>query len=355
MKPTVFIHRDVENAAMLDRIAADLGATGVNVLRGKLPSGPGNRADYDEEAANGFFAECDAMMFGTRSYCSRNVLESAPKLLGLVNPTIGLDTVDVQAANALGIIIGHGPVPENYIGMAEATVMLILNLMYQLHVAQEVLRGTRSRPPLTDAHASMLRGRTIGMIGFGRIARCAAQRLAAFDVRILVATRSRPADLPGDVERVEADAVFGESDVVCLFASADESNRKLVDAKALARMKRTAYFVNTARGSLVDEDALYLALKERRIAGAALDTFVTEPLPTESPLRMLDNVILTPHMVGHTKEVLPALVDMAIQNVTRILRHELPVCCKNPQIEPAWRVRLSNLPARDAHPPLPLR
>ena len=108
-------------------------------------------------------------------------------------------------------------------------------------------------------------------------------------------------------------------------------------------MKPTAYLVNTARGQAIDEKALYQALKSRRIAGAALDTFEVEPLPQDSPLRGLDNVFLTPHMVGHTKEVFASFGAAGEENIMRILRGELPLHCKNPQIESAWRKRLARL------------
>ncbi|MDB5875049.1 MAG: D-isomer specific 2-hydroxyacid dehydrogenase NAD-binding [Ramlibacter sp.] len=345
MAPTVFVYRDADADVLLNLVSTQLASNGVRVLRGKLPSGERNRADYDEEASQGFFADCDVMMFGTRSYCSRKVIESAPRLVGLVNPTIGVDTVDVQAASELGIIVGHGPVPENYIGMAEANVMLILNLFYQLRAAEEVLQGKRGRPPLNRTAAQLLRGRVVGMIGFGRVARATAERLNAFGVRIAVSPRTRPAAAPPYVELVDAATVFRVSDVVCLFATADAGNREMVNTETLAMMKPTAYLVNTARGSLVDEHALYLALRDRRIAGAALDTFETEPLPEDSPLRMLDNVILTPHMVGHTRDVAAATVATAVENILRVLRGEMPIHCKNPEIASQWLARRERVAA----------
>jgi D-3-phosphoglycerate dehydrogenase len=110
-------------------------------------------------------------------------------------------------------------------------------------------------------------------------------------------------------------------------------------------MKPSAYLVNTSRGEAIDEAALYRALKEKRIAGAALDSFAVEPLPDDSPLRQLDNVILTPHMVGHTQDVFASFPPAAVENITRILRGEPPLYCKNPEIIPAWKRRLANLAA----------
>jgi phosphoglycerate dehydrogenase-like enzyme len=108
-------------------------------------------------------------------------------------------------------------------------------------------------------------------------------------------------------------------------------------------MKREAWLVNTGRGEIVEEGALFEVLQARRIAGAALDAFATEPLPQDSPFRALDNVILTPHSVGHTVEGVGAIEPALLENIRRILLDQLPLICKNPQAEPAWRQRLHRL------------
>jgi len=117
----------------------------------------------------------------------------------------------------------------------------------------------------------------------------------------------------------------------------------MLGERELALMKPSAYLVNTSRGEAIDEGALYRALKEKRIAGAALDSFTVEPLPDDSPLRGLDNVILTPHMVGHTQDVFASFPPAAVENITRILSGEPPLYCKNPEIIPAWRRRLARI------------
>jgi D-3-phosphoglycerate dehydrogenase len=119
----------------------------------------------------------------------------------------------------------------------------------------------------------------------------------------------------------------------------------MIDAEQLALMKPSAYLVNTGRGAVIDEAALVAALRARRIMGAALDTFEAEPLPGDSPLRALDNVILTPHCVGHTVEGFAELGPAMVENIERILAGELPLYCKNPEAEAAWRERLRRLDA----------
>jgi D-3-phosphoglycerate dehydrogenase len=141
----------------------------------------------------------------------------------------------------------------------------------------------------------------------------------------------------------DLDTLLRSSDVVAVLVSITPGSRGMLGERELALMKPSAYLVNTSRGEALDEGALYRALKEKRIAGAALDSFTVEPLPDDSPLRGLDNVILTPHMVGHTQDVFASFPLAAVENITRILAGEPPLYCKNPEIIPAWKQRLARL------------
>src|SRR5438445_10102731 len=179
MSHTVFICHDYMLIEVLDEIQARLERSGIEVLRGPQTA-PGKKLVYSKESHTELFGRAEVMMFSSRSICSREIMLAAPRLRGIVNPTIGLETVDLAAANELGIIVGHGATPENFLGMAEATVMLILMLMYQPGATEDVLRGRRSRPKPTakNAWARMLRGRTVGLVGLGRIARGVVERLS---------------------------------------------------------------------------------------------------------------------------------------------------------------------------------
>jgi len=342
---TVFIPQDFMLVDVFDDIARRLDSRGVEVIRGP-ESLPGQKVVFPQDRWPEWFGRAEVAMFSSRNICSRDIMAAAPRLRGIVNPTIGLETVDLDAARDLSIIIGHGATPENFLGMAEATVMLILMLMYNPQATQNVLRGTRSRPRPnpTDIWASLLMGRTVGLIGLGRIGRGVVDRLAGFGVQLVAYDPYVQGDaVPSGVEMTALDTLLAISDVVGLFVSITPETRGLINATTLARMKRGAYLVNTSRGEAIDETALYNALKERHIAGAALDTFAVEPLPQDSPLRTLDNVILTPHMVGHTRDVFRSFGVAGEENITRILRGEPPLYCKNPEIIPAWRTRLRTL------------
>lgn len=195
--------------------------------------------------------------------------------------------------------------------MAESPVLLILALLYDLRGAERVLRERLPRP--VAQQAQLLRGNTVGSVGFGRIARGVAERLSPWGVRLLAHSRhltSGPTVGPAgcEVRRVSLDELLLTSDVVSLHATVSPGAAPLIGARELALMKPSAVLINTARGALIDETALVAALKHRAIKSAALDTFVTEPLPGDHPLRSLDNVILTPHMIVHTREVYEAIL-----------------------------------------------
>jgi D-3-phosphoglycerate dehydrogenase len=345
MSHTVFICHDYMLVEVLDEIQARLEQSGIEVLRGPQTA-PGKKLVYSKESYTELFGRAEVMMFSSRSICSREIMLAAPRLRGIVNPTIGLETVDLAAANELGIIVGHGATPENFLGMAEATVMLILMLMYQPRETEAVLRDRRRRPRSTpkDVWARMLRGRTVGLVGLGRIARGVVERLSGFGVNLVACDPFVGRDqAPEGVKMTDLDTLLRSSDIVAVLVSITPESRGMLGERELALMKPSAYLVNTSRGEAIDEAALYRALKEKRIAGAALDSFAVEPLPDDSPLRQLDNVILTPHMVGHTQDAFVSFPPAAVENITRILRGEPPLYCKNPEVIPAWQRRLANL------------
>jgi phosphoglycerate dehydrogenase-like enzyme len=340
---TVFICRDPITGPILDRVQLELEQRGIEVIRGPSPT-PGVKLVYPTQLHRDLFARAEVMMFSGGSVGSRAVMQAAPRLRGIVNPAIGVDTVDLAAADELGIIVGHGATEENYIGMAEATVMLILVLSYQLQRTEQVLRENQPRPAPDQAWAHLLRGRTVGLVGPGRIARAVAERLHAFQVEVLAChPRLSAAEAPAGVRLVDLDTLLRESDFVTVHATLSPESHNLIGEREFGLMKPSAYLINTARGGLVDEAALIRALQMKRIAGAALDTFAVEPLPMDSPLRKQDNVVLTPHMVGHTRDAFDTFVSTAVQNITRILEGQPPVHCKNPHTLARWRERLAAL------------
>ena len=314
-----------ESRILLDQIASGLEKAGWHV---SCHYGGDFTAVAPTRWAEADVAVCYGIELGAAE------MRTAPRLRGIVSPTIGYEWIDEDAASALGIAIANGAVPENRESMAEAAVLLMLAALYDLPGAQgELTGGRRCRTP-----PRMLKGKRVGLVGYGGIARAIVARLAGWGAEFVAYRRRDAASEPG-VGFVSLDTLLAESDIVVLLASLNESSRGLIDAAALDRMKRGAIFVNIARGGLVDERALAERLADGRLSMAALDVFETEPLPADSPLRALTNTILTPHAIGHTVESFEAIPDVAIANARAFGCWELPASTRNGHIRPLWLSR----------------
>ena len=336
---TVFVGSDLALDDVLEQIADALVARNIDVQRGPRATQTEN-PKYTPDRYAELFGRAEIVMVTTRVQVPPALLDAAPLLRGIVFPSIGTETLDVADATRRGLIVAHGPTPENFISMAEATVMLAVALMIELHAKERQLRQMLPRPRTLTSR--MLSGKTLGLIGFGRIGRAVAERLAAWGVKLLVHDpHVDRGTVPDGISVVDLPYLLRESDVVSLHVIVNDTTRKMIGRAELRMMKPTSYLINTSRGTVVDQDALLEALRGKWIAGAALDTFQTEPLPASSALRELDNVILTNHSVGHTKDIYESLVPAAVENVTRILAGEPPLYPKNPEVLPAWRARVA--------------
>jgi D-3-phosphoglycerate dehydrogenase len=266
---------------------------------------------------------------------TRAMFDTAPRLRAIVSAVTGVDGVDLPAATDHTVVVANAQTEENVIGMAEATMLLMLAALYDLDGAQNQVRKNLWRPP--QLKANQLRGKTVGLIGVGKIGRETARLLAPWGANLQYSAR-RDADLTGlpPMPRVDLDTLLRTSDVVLVLASLNPETRGLIGADKLQLMKPTAILVNTARGAIVDESALAAAIRNKTIAGAAIDCFATEPLPAESPLRGLPNVILTPHMIGHTVEAHHSLEVATRENLDLILSGKPPRYVVNPAVLPEW-------------------
>jgi phosphoglycerate dehydrogenase-like enzyme len=313
----------------------------------------GHRVAFFEDSkafhdASASLVDADVAVVAPRFACTRALLSPARRLRGVVSPITGIEGIDITAATELGIVVANGQVAENTESVAEATILLMLAALYDLHGTEAVLRNNLPRPPRMVAR--MLQGKTVGLIGFGQIARAMTLRLAGWGVTLQAFARRLPSDAPAGVRFVDLDVLMSTSDVVCVLATLNNESRGLVNVQRLSLLKRGAVLVNTGRGPIIDEAALCQIAKERPDLRLALDTFTVEPLPRASPLRDIPNAILTPHMVGHTQEALDALPDMAVENVTRILQGQLPVFVCNPTVVGRWQDRWSVAPQPRSFP-----
>jgi len=296
---------------------------------------------YTEGELIDLFKDADAVLVSTREQVTRRVLEACPHLKIVAKATIGVERIDLDAARDSGILVVNSPAPQNYLGVAEATIGLILTLTKRLIGNQRRLREGQWKHP--DSLGRMLMGQTIGIVGLGRVGSNVARRLTAWDVRLLAADpyiEPAAAHAVG-AELVPVDDLLRESDVVTLHVVLTQETRHLIDETRLRAMKPTACLVNTSRGGVIDTAALVRAIQEDWIAAAALDVFEEEPLPLESPLRRLDpdRVILTPHCIGNNRDSQRTGTRMAVDNILRALRGDLPQYIKNPGAIPRWRER----------------
>jgi phosphoglycerate dehydrogenase-like enzyme len=278
-----------------------------------------------------------AVGFGTMPM-SAAVFDAAPRLHAVVSCVSGTDGFDVPAATQRGILVANAATPDNQRGMAEAAVMLMLNLVHDLDSSRQAMRLGLPRPYPMPAQS--LWGKTVGLVGWGRISAMTAELLRPWGVRLLVhSRREHPGDMPDHVALTPLDALMRDSDVVCVLAGAQAGAPPIVTRPHLASMKPSAFFISLARGSTVDEAALTEVLAQKRIAGAALDVFHTEPLPDHSALRGLDNVILTPHRAGHTWESDQSLILATTANVQALWRGQVPPLLCNPAALALWPQR----------------
>jgi D-3-phosphoglycerate dehydrogenase len=230
--------------------------------------------------------------------------------------------------------------------MAEANVMLMAALLLDLPGKSRALRERGWRDG--TVRARMMRGRTIGFVGFGRIARATLRRLANWGVTATYFDPYVGEDIAPEsaaTRIADLETLLRTSDIVNVLVELTTQTHGMIGTAELAMMRRDACLVNTARGAVVDEAALAQALRDGVIAGGALDAFATEPLAADSPLRTLDNLILTPHNIGHTRELIDSFVPATYENVVRIAAGEPPLYFKNPQVLPKWRERLARLGA----------
>lgn len=279
---------------------------------------------------------------------SARVIASAPhlRLIGCArgNPV----NIDIAAAQARGIKVLHTP-GRNAAAAAEFTLGLIISLARFINRSERELRSGlylgEPRTNFSDNDNGLditwnldgdspykrfcgveLYGKTLGLIGMGNVAIRVARLAQAFGMKVTCCTpaqdRQRALDL--DVQPLELDDLLGSADFVSIHCKATAETEGLIDARALALMKPSAFLINTARAMIVDQSALVAALRENRIAGAALDVFWHEPLPKNDPLLSMDNVILTPHLGGAASEVISHHSQMLVEDVLTWLDGGMP-------------------------------
>jgi phosphoglycerate dehydrogenase-like enzyme len=248
---------------------------------------------------------------------------------------VGYDAIDVPSATAQGIVIAYTPGLLNET-VADFAFALLLSVARKVHIGYSNMVSGKWQ----GAWGNDVFGKTLGILGCGRIGQAMARRATGFNMRLLAYDlRPDPAAEKLGVRFVSLDELLAESDFLSLHAALTPENRGLISEAQLRKMKPTAYLINTARGALVDEAGLGRALQEGRIAGAALDAFVVEPLPAEHPLRSAPNLLLTPHLASFARETGERVSTTAAQAIVDLMHGRKPQMVVNPDVFQSPRLR----------------
>lgn len=280
--------------------------------------------------------DCEGLLCLLTDPIDAEIVAAGERLRVISQFAVGVDNVDLEAATARGIPVGHTPgvLTEATADMAFALLMAAARRIPE--GVEKVRAGKwRTWEPLGLLGAGVW-GATLGIVGLGRIGTAVARRAQGFAMRVLYHDRVRKPDLEMELglECVELDALLAQADFVSLHCPLIPQTHHLIGERALEQMKPTAILINTARGPVVDTDALVRALQERRIARAALDVTDPEPIPSDHPLLTLPNCIVVPHIASATITARDRMATMAAENLLAGLRGERLPYCVNPEVYP---------------------
>ena len=283
--------------------------------------------------------EVDALVTLLTDKIDKELLDNAPRLRIVAQYAVGYDNIDVEYATEKGVYVTNTPGVLTD-AVADLTWALILALARRIVEADKFIRSGDYWKTGTGWHPMMMlgadvAGRTLGIVGIGRIGRAVARRAKGFEMKILYYDIRR---LPEDVEKelgaryVDLDTLLKESDIVTLHVPLTRATYHMIGERELKLMKPTALLINTARGAVIDTEALVRALREGWIAGAALDVFEQEPLPPEHPLTKFNNVILTPHIGSATVETRNKMAELVAENLIAFYKGKVPPTLVNKDV-----------------------
>ncbi len=253
----------------------------------------------------------------------KEFIDAAPQLKVISTMSVGFDHIDVEYAGKRGIIVSNTPDVLTE-ATADLGIALVLAASRRLAEGDRLVRrgGWKGSWNPRFMLGKDLAGKTLGILGMGRIGMSIARKARAFGLSVIYNSRSDKG-LEG-TRHVSLDALLAESDFLILAVELNRETERIIDGAALGKMKESSILVNISRGRIVDESALFLALKEKRIAGAALDVYEEEPLPANSPLLGLDNVVLSPHLGSATIETRDRMAELAARNLLDALSGKRP-------------------------------
>ncbi len=294
-----------------------LEENGVKVI--ELPPGA------DEAALQEMSHLADALITRGGIKVTGTTMISSPKLKVVGVHGIGCDHIDLEAAKELGKVVLNTPTALTE-SVAEMALALLLALTRRVVSADKAVRAGEWSRKYSDLVGSELMGKTVGVVGLGKIGSAVARRLRAFDVELIYFSRTRKEELEAElgIEKVDFDELLRRSDVITVNLPYTRETHHLLSTKEFDLMRDGVYIVNTARGRIIDQRALVKALQDGKVAGTALDVFEVEPLDPDSPLTEMDNVILTPHLSASSLEAMKRMAVQVARGVLQVLNGEMP-------------------------------
>jgi glyoxylate reductase len=328
VKPTVFVTRRLPGGA-LDLLAQH---TELRVWEEELPPPP---QELRSQAA-----ACHGLLTLLTDRVDTALLDSAPNLIVVSNMATGFDNIDLPAASERNVLVTRTPgVLSDTV--ADFTFALLLAAARRIPEADRYVRAGRWR----TWGPSILLGRdvfgaTLGIVGMGDVGAAVAKRARGFGMRIVYHSNSRKPRLERryGMTYLPLEELLRQSDFVTLHVPLTEETRRLISRRELGLMKESAVLMNTSRGSLVDQTALYEALKLGRIGGAALDVTDPEPIQPDDPLLTLENVVIVPHVASASVATREHMANLAAENLLTALRGRIPKDTANREVAAAWRV-----------------
>jgi D-3-phosphoglycerate dehydrogenase len=279
-------------------------------------------------------ADAAGILFRLKPACTASLMAACKHLKVVGRHGVGLDTVDIPAASRLGIAVVHAP-GSNSQAVAEHALMLMLTCVKRtLRVDRQTRAGEWDAPKRPVANTE-LAGKTLGIIGVGNVGRRVAKFAAAIGMRVLAYDKYVPADelRRRGVEPVESlEQLLPQVDVLTCHTPLTEETRHMIGGKSLALMKDGAVYINTSRGGVQDERALFEALTRGKLAAAGIDVFEEEPTSRDNPLLNLDNVVVSSHVAGVTREANRQMAVQVAGEMLRVLRGERPDVLVNPEV-----------------------
>ena len=287
----------------------------------------------DDDQVVAVAADADAVL-NTMYFMNRQLFERLPNLKVVVRGGVGYDNLDVEAATDCGIVVCN-VVDYGYNEVANHAFALLLALNRKLVPLDRGVRQGRGRPDPADVvHTGRVAGQTLGLVSLGNIAQAVARRAKGFDLEVIAYDPYVDAEKAAalGVELTTLEDVCRRSDYISVHTPLSKETRGLIGTPELALMKPNAYIVLTSRGGVIDEDALVVALREERVAGAGIDVFVSEPVTADNPLLGFDNVIATPHFAYYSEVSVVVLRQRVAEAAADVLRGVMPRSVVNREI-----------------------